>query len=68
MALKTSDTYMSSESLENTDWSPRSSSERILMLLKMHGKVYTYITPIKDLALLMLVLGILELSKMDCWN
>ncbi|WP_370321806.1 helix-turn-helix transcriptional regulator [Oricola sp.] len=39
MALKTSDTYMSSESLENTDWSPRSSSERILMLLKMHGKL-----------------------------
>ncbi|WP_108395894.1 helix-turn-helix transcriptional regulator [Devosia submarina] len=28
---------MSSADLENTGWSPRSASERILMLLKMHG-------------------------------
>ncbi|MAS03142.1 MAG: MarR family transcriptional regulator [Ahrensia sp.] len=30
---------MSRESLDNSDWSPRSPSERILMLLKMHGKL-----------------------------
>ncbi|WP_284392868.1 helix-turn-helix transcriptional regulator [Devosia yakushimensis] len=28
---------MSSQSLENTAWSPRSPSERVLMALKMHG-------------------------------
>lgn len=28
---------MSSQSLENTTWSPRSPSERVLMALKMHG-------------------------------
>lgn len=30
---------MSSDSLENMQWSPRSSGERVLMALKMHGRV-----------------------------
>jgi len=30
---------MSRESLENSDWSPRTPSERVLMLLKMHGQM-----------------------------
>ena len=28
---------MSSDDLEKQDWSPRSSAERLLMALKMHG-------------------------------
>ena len=30
---------MSSEGLENSDWSPRSPAERVLMMLKMHGSL-----------------------------
>ncbi len=47
MTLKTSDSYMSSQNLENlstpasaadnVSWSPRSPAERVLMALKMHG-------------------------------
>jgi predicted ArsR family transcriptional regulator len=37
MSLKTSSPDMSSDSLENALWSPRSPAERVLMALKMHG-------------------------------
>lgn len=37
MTLKTHSSDMSSQGLENTAWSPRSPSERVLMALKMHG-------------------------------
>lgn len=37
MTLKTHLPDMSSQSLENTVWSPRSPADRVLMALKMHG-------------------------------
>jgi predicted ArsR family transcriptional regulator len=37
MTLKTHSPDMSSQTLENATWSPRSPSERVLMALKMHG-------------------------------
>jgi predicted ArsR family transcriptional regulator len=37
MTLKTYAADMSSQTLENTAWSPRSPGERVLMALKMHG-------------------------------
>src|SRR4051812_21449747 len=37
MALKTIDTSKSSQTMQDTAWSPRDPGERILMALKMHG-------------------------------
>lgn len=37
MTLKTHSPDMSSQSLENRSWSPRSPADRVLMALKMHG-------------------------------
>jgi predicted ArsR family transcriptional regulator len=37
MTLKTHSPDMSSQSLENLSWSPRSPADRVLMALKMHG-------------------------------
>jgi predicted ArsR family transcriptional regulator len=39
MTLKTLSPDMSSSGLENARWSPRNPAERILMALKMHGKM-----------------------------
>lgn len=39
MTLKTSTTDMSSQHFDNASWSPRTSSERILMALKMYGSL-----------------------------